>query len=84
MANSHIVVAYGRSPRHGFRAKAYVTDESGIKHTRTIGMGDTVEEAEADVVKYVRDIFRREGLPEVERIERRGRINLAMLDGNLF
>ena len=83
--NAVIHTAYAVSKRGGvsYRARAFVIDR-GVKHTFTIGIGDTANEAMADAVRYVEEIHRRDGVTVPASIRYHGRLPGAIVDASLF
>jgi hypothetical protein len=80
-----IHTAYAMSRRNGttYRARAYVADR-GTKHSFTIGIGDTPEEATADAVRYVKAMHERDGVPAPTKIVEHGKLAGAFVDASAF
>lgn len=82
-----IHTAYAVSRRGGttYRARAVVkTDGFKGHHTQTVCLDDTAEAAVAGAVQYVREIYRRERLPEPQTVTHHGRLHSAVVDNLLF
>lgn len=83
---TEIRIGHTVSYRNGsktFRARAYVNDRD-VKHICMVALGDTVEEAETDALRYVREAYARDGLKAPDKINNVGRVRGALLDTWLF
>lgn len=79
---AEIQVAYAVS-KHGYRAKAYVLD-AGIKHSFATGLGDSANEAMGEAVRYVEQMFERDGLVAPTAIHFNGRLSGIIVDAFAF
>lgn len=83
--NAVIHTAYAIERRNGisYRARAYVLDR-GAKHTFTVGIGDSANEAMADAIRYVQEIHKREGIAVPQAITYHGRKSGLIVDAMAF
>ena len=86
MSEPVIHVAYATARKGGFhaRARAYVLDSGGVRHSRAVCLDDTPELAMSGAVEFVRDLYRRDGMAAPRHVESHGRKAGAVVDGLLF
>ncbi len=81
-----IRTAYTVSTKNGtrtYRVRAYVS-QFNTKHTRVVALGDTLDEAMADALRYIRDQHVRDDMPTpTEQIDV-GRVAGTLLDAYVF
>lgn len=69
--------------RGSYRARAFVQDR-GVKSCFTMGIGDTVAEAEGDALRYIREQYERDDLEAPTEVIHHGRMRGALVDASLF
>lgn len=72
--------------RGSYRVRAFVQTSNGIKHSFAMGIGDTVEEAETDAIRAIKDMHDRDGVSHKtpSDVVRHGRLRGALVDASLF
>lgn len=80
-----IKTAYAYSARnHCYRARAFVREATGVKHSYAVAIGDTPEEAIDDCVRYIKSMHVRDGVEAPTEIENLGKLRGALVDAYLF
>lgn len=80
-----IHTAYAVSRRNGtsYRARAFVID-GPIKHSFSVGIGDSAYEALSDALRHIEVMYERDGLKAPSTIVYHGRLSGAIVDANAF
>lgn len=84
--SSHIRVAYAISRKGGtqYRARAYITDPSGIKHSRTVAIEGTANEAMRVAIELCQTLCRKDWVPPPTEVIYVGRVRLDSLEWYAF
>ncbi len=83
MSDIHIAFAYSSRTRT-FRARAYVLNEGGWKHSFTMGIGDSADEAKGDAIRWIRNLHEQDGVPAPSTIVDHGKIAGVFVDASMF
>lgn len=75
--------AIGRKGGTHYRARAYAVSDFG-PCSFTVAIDDTPDAATARAIEYVRDAYRRDGLPVPETVEECGRMPGPLVDNFKF
>lgn len=94
MAIVQIITAYSYHARsRHYQARAYVLEAHfdglpkghTLTHSRATGLGDTREEAQADAIRYVREMMTRDGRDaDAPSVIDKGRVAAVLLDNWKF
>lgn len=79
----HVAHAIGRKGGTHYRARAFA-ERDGIRHSFTISIDDTAEDAESNAIRYVREMHVRDGMNPPREVVSHGRVAGAILDNLLF
>lgn len=81
---SVIHVAYAFSPKHGYRARAYVGEYRKPAHSVVVALGDTAAEAMAQCIDYIYAMHDRDKVPPPAKVQSYGKVAGITLDHLAF
>ena len=78
----HTAYSYQRRTKT-YTARAFAKDR-GVKHSAMTGIGDTADEAMSDAIRYVKELFQRDGLEPPSEVVKHGRLADIFVMNNRF
>jgi hypothetical protein len=78
----HTAYSYHRRTKT-YTARAFAMDR-GVKHSAMTGIGDTASEATSDAVRYVKELFERDGLQPPTDVIEHGKLSDVFVMNNMF